>query len=103
MKVAAEAEAVTVVAAVAAVVTSRAAPSRDRVRRWVRMTTKTFRSRVVPGDSMRVGRNDACPCGSGKKFKSCCEGKTQLPKGLLALLAAFAIIAAIAFFPRKEE
>lgn len=51
---------------------------------------------------MRVGRNEVCPCGSGKKFKSCCEGKTQLPKGLLALLAAFAIIAAIAFYPRKE-
>jgi hypothetical protein len=24
-----------------------------------------------------VGRNDRCPCGSGKKFKYCCEGKTQ--------------------------
>ncbi|MEZ5304540.1 MAG: SEC-C metal-binding domain-containing protein [Verrucomicrobiales bacterium] len=23
----------------------------------------------------RVGRNDPCPCGSGKKFKKCCEGK----------------------------
>ena len=22
-----------------------------------------------------VGRNDACPCGSGKKFKRCCDGK----------------------------
>ena len=21
---------------------------------------------------MRVGRNDACPCGSGKKYKRCC-------------------------------
>jgi preprotein translocase subunit SecA len=21
----------------------------------------------------RVGRNDACPCGSGKKFKRCCK------------------------------
>ncbi|MFN5533520.1 MAG: SEC-C metal-binding domain-containing protein, partial [Planctomycetaceae bacterium] len=20
----------------------------------------------------RVGRNDPCPCGSGKKFKNCC-------------------------------
>jgi preprotein translocase subunit SecA len=20
----------------------------------------------------RVGRNDACPCGSGKKYKNCC-------------------------------
>jgi len=22
-----------------------------------------------------VGRNDPCPCGSGKKYKRCCEGK----------------------------
>ena len=22
-----------------------------------------------------VGRNDPCPCGSGKKFKRCCLGK----------------------------
>jgi len=22
----------------------------------------------------RVGRNDPCPCGSGKKFKKCCLG-----------------------------
>ncbi|MFC4024726.1 SEC-C metal-binding domain-containing protein [Oceanobacillus longus] len=21
---------------------------------------------------MRIGRNDPCPCGSGKKFKKCC-------------------------------
>lgn len=24
-----------------------------------------------------VGRNDQCPCGSGKKYKKCCEGKQQ--------------------------
>ena len=24
-----------------------------------------------------VGRNDPCPCGSGKKFKKCCIGKTE--------------------------
>ena len=24
-----------------------------------------------------VGRNDPCPCGSGKKYKKCCEGKNQ--------------------------
>ena len=26
---------------------------------------------------MKPGRNDPCPCGSGKKFKHCCEGKVQ--------------------------
>lgn len=25
----------------------------------------------------KVGRNDACPCGSGKKFKNCCRKKGQ--------------------------
>jgi uncharacterized protein YecA (UPF0149 family) len=24
----------------------------------------------------RVGRNDPCPCGSGKKFKQCCLART---------------------------
>ena len=26
-------------------------------------------------DNPKVGRNDPCPCGSGKKFKQCCIGK----------------------------
>lgn len=26
---------------------------------------------------MRIGRNDTCPCGSGKKFKKCCLGKAD--------------------------
>lgn len=25
----------------------------------------------------KVGRNDPCPCGSGKKFKQCCWKKNQ--------------------------
>lgn len=27
---------------------------------------------TVVRDSPKVGRNDACPCGSGKKYKKCC-------------------------------
>jgi len=27
----------------------------------------------------RVGRNDPCPCGSGKKYKKCCYGKAGVP------------------------
>lgn len=30
---------------------------------------------------MKTGRNDLCPCGSGKKYKKCCllkEDETQL-------------------------
>ena len=26
---------------------------------------------------MKPGRNDPCPCGSGRKFKKCCEGKPE--------------------------
>ena len=26
---------------------------------------------------MKVGRNDPCPCGSGKKYKKCCLGKSE--------------------------
>ena len=31
-------------------------------------------SRKVPEKSLsaKVGRNDPCPCGSGKKYKKCC-------------------------------
>jgi uncharacterized protein YecA (UPF0149 family) len=25
----------------------------------------------------RPGRNDPCPCGSGRKYKKCCEGKDE--------------------------
>ncbi|MCK4934592.1 MAG: SEC-C domain-containing protein [Simkaniaceae bacterium] len=28
----------------------------------------------------KVGRNDPCPCGSGKKFKKCCAMKTPIQK-----------------------
>lgn len=24
---------------------------------------------------MKIGRNDLCPCGSGKKYKKCCLGR----------------------------
>jgi hypothetical protein len=28
----------------------------------------------------KVGRNDLCPCGSGKKYKKCCEMKQKHKK-----------------------
>ena len=38
---------------------------------------KTFKKiSVVRREAPKVGRNDACPCGSGKKYKNCCgQGK----------------------------
>jgi hypothetical protein len=38
-----------------------------------------------------VGRNQPCPCGSGKKFKHCCAQKPQ--KASLASRIAFSIVA----------
>lgn len=29
--------------------------------------------------SSRAGRNDPCPCGSGKKYKRCCAGRVDSP------------------------
>ena len=31
---------------------------------------------LVSDSKPKVGRNDPCPCGSGKKYKKCCLGKT---------------------------
>ena len=32
--------------------------------------------RAQPHRSKKIGRNDPCPCGSGKKYKNCC-GRNQ--------------------------
>jgi SEC-C motif domain protein len=40
--------------------------------RWYYVDGKQFGTEPVRRDAPRVGRNDACPCGSGKKFKKCC-------------------------------
>ncbi|MFO0974097.1 MAG: SEC-C metal-binding domain-containing protein [Phycisphaerae bacterium] len=29
----------------------------------------------IKTDKAQIGRNDPCPCGSGKKFKQCCAKK----------------------------
>jgi hypothetical protein len=33
----------------------------------------------------KAGRNDLCPCGSGKKFKRCCESKQQSQRASRAM------------------
>jgi tetratricopeptide (TPR) repeat protein len=46
--------------------------------RDVRKTSPLLSSAQTPllrGE--KVGRNDPCPCGSGKKYKKCCLGKTE--------------------------
>ncbi|MBQ3368391.1 preprotein translocase subunit SecA [bacterium] len=38
-------------------------------------TAPTLEKEPVKRSAPKVGRNDPCPCGSGKKFKQCCMGK----------------------------
>jgi hypothetical protein len=44
---------------------------------------------------MAVGRNEPCPCGSGKKYKHCCALKSQkspLTTRIVATLIALALL-----------
>lgn len=50
----------------------------------------------------KVGRNERCPCGSGKKLKQCCEAKAQgadrTSRVLLVAVALISIVAAAILF-----
>ena len=39
-----------------------------------------------------VGRNDPCPCGSGKKHKHCCGGSAQAPSLVSRLMLGLVIV-----------
>ena len=36
------------------------------------ITNESKETKRVTKKSTKVGRNDPCPCGSGKKYKNCC-------------------------------
>ncbi|PIQ12813.1 MAG: hypothetical protein COW70_08065 [Hydrogenophilales bacterium CG18_big_fil_WC_8_21_14_2_50_58_12] len=38
------------------------------------ITPNRKRKDFQSGEFDKAGRNDLCPCGSGKKFKQCCGG-----------------------------
>jgi flagellar basal body-associated protein FliL len=45
----------------------------------------------------KVGRNEPCPCGSGKKYKQCCESKAGSNRltTVMIVVIAVAILAAL--------
>jgi len=44
---------------------------------------------------MKIGRNAPCPCGSGRKYKSCClDKKTSTPLYQRLLIALIALVMA---------
>jgi hypothetical protein len=42
----------------------------------------------------KVGRNDRCPCGSGKKYKNCCAEKRASRMSPASWAAVIALVAA---------
>ena len=44
----------------------------------------------------KTGRNDLCPCGSGKKFKKCCEAREAGSRSrVMMLVVGGAVLTAI--------
>lgn len=47
----------------------------------------------------KVGRNERCPCGSGKKYKACCglkkRGSRELSNFEWIVVAAFVVVVAL--------
>lgn len=65
---------------------------------------------AVVNRSMRTGRNEPCPCGSGSKYKNCCINEKTRPysRYLTVLVIAVAAVAAAGVIPsllpeKKEE
>ena len=57
----------------------------------------------------KPGRNEQCPCGSGRKYKKCCESKTESRRTsrmlMLAVGAALAaaVVAGVASFSNDNQ
>ncbi len=43
--------------------------------KWVYSDSEFPTPKQIVREAPKVGRNDPCPCGSGKKFKKCCANK----------------------------
>jgi len=72
---------------------------------WVANTVKILRSGNIPMvHTAKIGRNDPCSCGSGKKFKRCCGLTQQGGRGptmmlvILGVLLAAGLLAGITSF-----
>lgn len=56
-------------------------------KKWLYLDGKEIKSQPVSGPRLKPGRNDDCPCGSGRKFKKCCgpvwEAGARTPEQLV--------------------
>ncbi|NGZ03765.1 MAG: hypothetical protein CV090_12030 [Nitrospira sp. WS238] len=58
----------------------------DALREYAQLGRSIYRAWLEAGDldpepsrPTKIGRNDPCPCRSGKKFKKCCGGTGASP------------------------
>ena len=45
---------------------------------WLPYRRAVYEREVAKSLQVKVGRNEPCPCGSGKKFKRCCGAAADL-------------------------
>jgi len=51
--------------------------TRKEVRRKAKELMSGFGEGTIKNTKEATGRNEKCPCGSGKKYKQCCLGKKR--------------------------
>ena len=54
----------------------------------------------------KIGRNEPCACGSGKKYKTCCEAKAQANSGarlMIVLIAALVLAGVLAMMANRGQ
>jgi hypothetical protein len=56
---------------------------------------ETLRKKALADGKMYVGRNDRCPCGSGKKAKKCCLPEIQRFQSLPPAIQEHAFVSRI--------
>jgi len=52
-----------------------------RVLRGAYLEAASGTPKPITRPGARIGRNDPCPCGSGRKYKKCCLGRLEDPGG----------------------
>ena len=55
---------------------ARKSRSKEEVEAEEKLIKETPKTEPIHKDKKEIGRNDSCPCGSGKKYKKCC-GATE--------------------------
>jgi preprotein translocase subunit SecA len=60
-------------------------PARRQQRRYSGSSESGAQEKKAqPIERTKIGRNDPCPCGSGKKYKYCCMRKGLSPEEIIA-------------------